>query len=130
VWQYNVVRNKNRLSSYRKTLIGGIMKQGFSSMHFNDENGNPAGGTSYGVGFAIGWQNGPLGRGENRIEPNGAFVEDIIDVAADRIRYYQESPFNCKQNANALKHLELALEELNDRTADREERDVEGTHNK
>jgi len=104
------------------------MRMGISSMHFDDANGNPAGGTTFGRGFAIGWQNGPLGRGEGRKEPNGAFVEDIIDAAADRIRYYQESRFRCQDNAEALHHLELAMEYLNNRTKDREERDVEGTH--
>jgi len=104
------------------------MKQGFKSQHFNDVNGNPAGGTTFGTGFTIGWQNGPLGRGEERVDPNGAFVEDIIDAAADRIRYYQDSKFNCERNAKALSCLEQALHELNLRTSDRETRGVEGTH--
>jgi hypothetical protein len=104
------------------------MRSKINSIHFNDENDNPAGGTTFGNGFAIGWQNGPLGRGDDRKEPNGAFVEDIIEAAADRIRYYQESKFACERNANALNHLESALEELHARTADREARDVEGTH--
>lgn len=105
------------------------MRSPITQTHFNDENGNPAGGTTFGNGFAIGWQNGPLGRGEARLAPNGAFVEDIIEAAADRIRYYQGSRFACERNANALKHLELALEEINARTAEREARSVEGTHN-
>ena len=50
------------------------MRSTVTSNHFSDGNGNPAGGTTYGNGFAIGWQNGPLGRGPDRIEPNGAFV--------------------------------------------------------
>ena len=104
------------------------MKMGFKEDHWNDEGVNPAGGTTYGVGFAIGWQNGPLGRGEERKEPNGAFVEDIIDAAAGRIRYYQASRFACESNAKALEHLEAALEALNSRTAEREQRGVEGTH--
>lgn len=37
-------------------------KAGFKATHFQDPNGNPAGGTTFGNGFAIGWQNGPLGR--------------------------------------------------------------------
>ncbi len=104
------------------------MRQGFTSNHFTDANDNPAGGTTYGVGFAIGWQNGPLGRGEDRKTPNGAFVEDIIDVAADRIRFYQNSRFNCEENRQALEHLESALAILNERTKNREKREVEGTH--
>lgn len=98
------------------------------SEHWNDTNGNPAGGTTFGRGFAIGWQNGPLGRGDDRKEPNGAFVEDIIAAAADRLQYYQDSRFASKYNAVALLHLDEALRALSARTADREDRDVEGTH--
>lgn len=39
--------------------------------HWNDANNNPAGGCTSGNGFAISWQNGQLGRGEERKEPNG-----------------------------------------------------------
>ena len=98
------------------------------SEHWNDTNGNPAGGTTFGRGFAIGWQNGPLGRGDDRKEPNGAFVEDIIAAAADRLQYYQDSRFASKHNAMALLHLDEALRALSARTADREARAVEGTH--
>jgi hypothetical protein len=96
--------------------------------HWDDASGNPAGGTTFGGGFAIGWQNGPLGRGSERREPNGAFVEDVIWAAADRLRYYQAGHFACDRNARALEHLEAALAELEARTADREVRGVEGTH--
>lgn len=99
-----------------------------TSNHVSDENGNPAGGTTFGRGFAIGWQNGPLGRGDERIEPNGAFVEDIILAAKDRLEYYQESKFACLYNNNAIIHLENALNSLKARTQDRESRDAEGTH--
>jgi len=98
------------------------------SEHWDDENGNPAGGNTFGNGFAIGWQNGPLGRNDTRKEPNGAFVEDIISAAADRIRYYQSGRFNSTYNAHALTHLEAAISCLQQRTADRERREVEGTH--
>jgi len=104
------------------------MELGFVSNHWNDENGNPAGGTTSGRGFTIGWQNGPLGRGADRKEPNGAFVEDVIAACADRIRYYQDSGFACDRNAEALNHLEAVLDDLRARTADRENRNVEGTH--
>jgi hypothetical protein len=118
------------------------MSRGIKSEHWNDVNGNPAGGTTFGNGFAIGWQNGPLGRhapecgnglfpcvhGCTRRDPNGAFVEDIIDAALDRLRYYQNSRFACDANAKALAHLEEARLVLNQRTKDREARSVEGTH--
>lgn len=104
------------------------MRIGFSSNHFSDSENRPAGGTTCGTGFTIGWQNGPLGRGDERIEPNGAFVEDVIDACADRIKFYQASEFACDANQKALEHLEAALECLDSRTKDREAREVEGTH--
>lgn len=104
------------------------MRAGIKSEHWNDENGNPAGGTTFGNGFAIGWQRGPLGRGADRREPNGAFVEDVIDACADRIRFYQSGRFASDYNARALAYLEAALNALDRRTKDREARDVEGTH--
>ena len=118
------------------------MKNGFKSEHFTDENGKPAGGHTFGAGFAIGWQHGPLGRhSENcteeacaddctRKEPNGAFVEDIIEAAADRLLAYQQTEFACEKNEKALHNLGKALRELNERTAERENRGVEGTHTK
>lgn len=101
---------------------------GFHSTHFHDADGNPEGGQTHGTGFAIAWQRGPLGRGDDRKAPNGAFVEDVIDAARDRIEFYQRSRFACGANARALEHLEAALRELRARTADREARGVEGTH--
>jgi hypothetical protein len=94
----------------------------------NDENGNPAGGNVRGTGLQIDWQNGPLGRGEDRKEPNGAFVETVIDAALQRIQYYQNSKFKCRENALAITKLEEALHWLNARTARREHQKVEGTH--
>lgn len=99
--------------------------------HWLDANGNPAGGVSTGRGFAISWQNGPLGRGPDRREPNGAFVEEIIEAAAGRIRFYQTGAngrFACAENANALSYLRMAVNALNERTARREAQQVEGTH--
>jgi len=106
------------------------MKQKIIETHDNDENGNPAGGHTSGTGITIDWQNGPLGRGPDRKEPNGAFVEGVIQAAIGRIKYYQDSKFACRENAIALTHLETALLWLGKRTADREEREVEGTHSK
>lgn len=94
----------------------------------SDENGNPAGGSYSTTGIEIRWQNGPLGRGSERKEPNGAFVENVIDAAIKRIQFYQESKFACRENAIALTYLETALLWLNKRTQDRENRSVEGTH--
>lgn len=100
----------------------------FTSVHWNDENGKPAGGEVVGMGLSINWQNGPLGRGADRQEPNGAFVETVIAAAVDRLEYYQGSGFACRENALAITKLEEALHWLNHRTQKREARGVEGTH--
>lgn len=104
------------------------MSKRITADHFNDKDGNPAGGTTLGVGIEINWQNGPLGRGRKRKEPNGAFVEDVIGAAVDRLEYYQASAFSCKENALAIQHLNYALEALERRTKRREDAGVEGTH--
>ena len=106
------------------------MKNKAEFQNVTDANGNPAGGFYKTTGIDIKWQDGPLGRDGDRIAPNGAFVENVIDAAVKRIQYYQDSKFNCRENAIALTHLETALLWLNKRTQDREERKVEGTHNK
>lgn len=99
-----------------------------------DEQGRPAGGETHGRGFAIHWQNGPLqvaatpDAPAHRREPNGAFVEDVIEAAIGRIEFYQASPFHCVENAVALGHLKAAAEVLAERTRGREARGVEGTH--
>ena len=82
----------------------------------NDDNGNPAGGHVSGTGINITWQNGPLGRGDQRQEPNGAFVETVIAAVVQRIEYYQAGKFRCRENALAITKLEEALHWLNSRT--------------
>jgi len=104
------------------------MLQEVNGKHFTDANGNPAGGRTTGKGIEINWQNGPLGRGEERKEPNGAFVEGVIAAAIDRLEYYQSSKFKCRENALAITKLEEALHWCQHRTAKREKRAVEGTH--
>ena len=74
------------------------------------------------------WQEGPLGRGEGRKDPNGAFVEGVIQAAIGRLKYYQDSKFKSVFNVQALGYLDMALASLQSRTRDRETREVEGTH--
>lgn len=90
--------------------------------------GNPAGGYAYAKGISIRWQDGALGRGEERREPNGAFVETVIAIAKRRLEFYQASKFLCYENEVAIEMLEKALQILNRRTEAREARQVEGTH--
>jgi len=93
-----------------------------------DANDNPDGGYVHGVGLRIDWQKGPLGRGEDRLEPNGAFVETVLAAALQRIEFYNAGKFRCRENSLAITHIEEAMHWLNHRTADREARQVEGTH--
>ena len=104
------------------------MKQGHFAQHWLDGD-KPAGGVSTGRGFTISWQNGPLGQGDNRRDPNGAFVEDVLQAVIGRIEFYQASKFNCQDNEDALQSLRKAADCLDRRTKDREVRKVEGTHN-
>ena len=102
----------------------------YEASNWLDDNGCPSGGNAVGCGIKIEFQNGALGRGADRKEPNGAFVETVIDIARQRIAFYQEGKFACRENAIAITKLEEALMWLNKRTADREARQVEGTHTK
>lgn len=104
------------------------MLQEIKSQHNVDENGNPAGGNTWGVGIQIEWQNGPLAVDGVRKEPNGAFVEGVIQAALDRLQFYQSGKFACRENALAITKLEEALHWCQHRTANREKRGVEGTH--
>lgn len=107
------------------------MKQVINEQHTADANGNPTGGTTTGRGIDIRWQNGQLGRGADRVEPNGAFVEGVIQAAIGRLEFFQKAnggKFWCIENQAALVNLQLALTHLEARTKAREERAVDGTH--
>lgn len=107
------------------------MRSAITEEHDVDDQGRPAGGLTTGRGFVIEWQKGPLvGESGLRLQPNGAFVEDIISAALGRLQHYQGSEFACRENSLAITKLEEALHWLDSRTRDREARGVEGTHNK
>ncbi len=94
-----------------------------------DANGNPSGGKTSSLGIEINWQDGPLGRDGERLAPNGAFVETVIQTAIDRIEFYNDSKFRCRENSLAITKLEEALHWLNARTNRRDKLGIEGTHN-
>lgn len=92
------------------------------------KDGKPNGGVVTGKGLEIEWQKGPLGRGAERKEPNGAFVETVIAAALQRLEFYQDSEFACSENASAIQNLKSALGVLEYRTMQRKAAGVEGTH--
>ena len=100
--------------------------QTMNTQNLIDADGNPAGGGVDACGLTISWQNGPLGRGAERQTPNGVFVETVIAAALQRIQFYNEGKFRCRENSLAITHLEEALHWLHARTAAREAREVEG----
>ena len=70
------------------------------------------------------FQNGPIGE----VGVNGVTHEALLAIVADRLRSFQEGPFQGLENALALTHIEGALDYLRRRTLKRMERGVEGTH--
>lgn len=90
-------------------------------MHFHeqflDTAHRPMGGTAWGQGVRVDWQNGPLVfDDEGRADPNGAYVEDIIIIAMERLRFYNETDFGCREYAQAITKLEEAIHWLNSHT--------------
>ena len=104
------------------------MRSSVKEEHKRDESGRPAGGSTTAWGFQIEWQAGPLAADGVRVEPTGAFVEDVIEAAIGRLRFYQQSAFHCHENAMALLSLEAAAAWLDHRTRSRKARGVEGTY--
>lgn len=115
--------------------------------NINDENGNPTGGDvvlsvptkQEGVFhpvLQIEWQNGPrkheyddgVQAGGGLLPPNGAFVEDVLWAALQRLQFFNEGKFRSRQNSIAITKIEEALWALQDRTNERQFRGVEGSH--
>lgn len=61
---------------------------------------------------------------------NGVANEDLIVMAMYRLNQFQKSDYACKENADAVRHLQGALDSLRDRTNKRVQRGVVGTSNK
>lgn len=73
----------------------------------------------------IAFQKGP------RKNPNstaGITESDLLEIVRDRLTDFQNSPFACKENENALSCVEMALDWLYERTLNRAERKVLGTN--
>lgn len=59
---------------------------------------------------------------------NGVHNEDLISIVLDRLQCFQTGKYACEYNELAAKCLENALAFLRERTNERENRGVEGTH--
>ena len=69
-----------------------------------------------GLKLFIKWQDGPVDRTKNE-NANGTFVEDVLEVCRNRLLAYQQSRFNCEENAQAISHIQAAIQKLIDRRA-------------
>ncbi len=96
----------------------------------DEKTGVLTGGFTSGKGIQILWQDGPLidPVTEQPIEPNGAFLQTILEACIRRLSAMQESPMRSRENAVALTHMETAQLWLGKREAERAERGVLGTH--
>lgn len=88
--------------------------------------GNPSADTSCAdeTCLKVLFQNGPIAEAG----VNGVTQEVLLAIVADRLQAFQAGPYACKENAEALKHVEAAQEALLSRTRARMARGVEGTH--
>lgn len=109
-----------------------------------DDKENPTGGdvTLYidtpGENYpalTVKWQDGPRGTKKVNADgspvlapPNGAFVEDVIWAALQRLEFFNESKYRDRANSLAITHLEQALQALKNRQLERSHRQVEGQH--
>ena len=73
---------------------------------------------------AIHFQNGPI----KEVGTNGITQEALLAILIDRLQHFQTGPYACRENGNALDHLEAAQYTLLDRTRRRVEAGTEGTH--
>ena len=54
----------------------------------------------------------------------------MLEIVRDRLKGFQSGDFATEDNAEALKHIEIALMYMNKRVMDRYERNVLGTYEK
>jgi hypothetical protein len=103
--------------------------------HYNnsiDGEGNPAGGTAFGPHMSINWQNGVMPtKADGTPVPNGAFMETVIESVIQRLEFFQnemEGKFSSPEGASAIASLNDAVAQLELRSANRADRNVDNTH--
>lgn len=109
------------------------------AINVTDDAGNPTAGQVQLVTGApdsdnvealkIVWQSAPRGKADGTLAaPNGAFIEDVLWAAHQRLEFFQDSKYRDRGNALAITHIEGALQALKDRQLERSYRNVEGKH--
>lgn len=100
-----------------------------------DGDGNPTGGTTTlgapgarteteSLAVVIHWQDGIVGADGQ----NGAFVEDVLEAARQRLTFFNSTRFRCRENSLAITKIEEALQWLDWRTRQRLIAAVENTY--
>lgn len=85
------------------------------------------GGQTRGTGVQITWHDGARGQGAERKAQNGAYVEDVLIAAADRLQHFEDAGMGCAENRDAINHIQMALWALDTRARRREAKGVDGT---
>lgn len=100
------------------------------AINITDGKGNPTGGKVSSVGMEINWQDGPRGQeGTDELSaPNGAFIEDVLWAALQRLEFFNEGKYRDRANSIAITKIEEALQALKNRQLERSYRGVEGKH--
>jgi len=82
----------------------------------------PQSGYVTGPGLTVVWQDGPRAKQTDGslATANGAFVEDVLLAAKERLAFFQSTKFNHPANDEAITYIEKALESLNSRAKNRE----------
>ena len=114
--------------SFKSHADTGTSIEGHNTMVVEDGKHIPLGGYAHEFvhkTLRIDWQSGPVNR-EAGEKPNGAFVEDVLDVSARRLEFYQESDFAHESNAKAIALIREAIGVLNERRDERKARGVLG----
>ena len=109
------------------------------SEFLTDQDGNPTGGRtemmvahypedgaegSLRHAIDINWQDGIIGDGVQ----TGAFIEDVLEAARQRLLFFNGTKFRCRENSVAITKIEEALQWLDWRTRQRVIQDVENTY--
>lgn len=96
--------------------------------NYTDDMDNPAGGYATGPGMTIAWQDGPRGTNpDGTLAPaTGAFVEDALVAAHQRLAFFQGSEYACEENEAATELIRKAITILETRAKARAARGVLG----